>query len=127
MSLPCGIRNYSYNTDTAIIRTKTQWVLFGLFLLLLFSMPLYLSNFYLSVANLIGITMVAIIGLNILLGYCGQLSIGHAGFMAVGAYTTAILTTTFGFPYFAALICSGLTAGLIGLVFGMPSMRVKGF
>ena len=107
MSLPCGIRNYSYNTDTAIIRTKTQWVLFAAFLLLLFAMPLYIPRFGLDIVSLIGITIIAVIGLNILVGYCGQLSIGHAGFMAVGAYTTAILTTTFGWPYFAALICSG--------------------
>jgi len=127
MSLPCGIRNYSYNTDTAIIRTRTQWVLFAAFLLLLFAMPLYIPRFGLDIINLIGITIIAVIGLNILVGYCGQLSIGHAGFMAVGAYTTAILTTTFGWPYFAALICSGISAGLIGLLFGMPSMRVKGF
>ncbi|MCX6006979.1 MAG: branched-chain amino acid ABC transporter permease [Chloroflexi bacterium] len=127
MSLPCGIRNYSYNTDMAIIRTKTQWVLFGAFLLLLFAMPLYTPRFGLDIISLIGITIIAVIGLNILVGYCGQLSIGHAGFMAVGAYTTAILTTTFGIPYFLALISSGIVAGLIGLIFGMPSMRVKGF
>ena len=127
MSLPCGIRNYSYNTDTSIIRTKTQWVLFSVFLILLFGMPLYIPRFGLDIVNLIGITVIAIIGLNILMGYCGQLSIGHAGFMAVGAYTTAILTNTLGMPYFIALICSGLSAGLIGLIFGMPSMRVKGF
>jgi len=127
MSLPCGIRNYSYNTDTAIIRTKTQWVLLALFLVLIFTIPAYSSGFQLGIFNLIGITIIAIIGLNILMGYCGQLSIGHAGFMAVGAYTTAILTTTFGWPFFAAFICSGISAGLIGLLFGMPSMRVKGF
>jgi branched-chain amino acid transport system permease protein len=128
MSLPCGIRNYSYNTDTAIIRTKTQWVLFTIFLLLLFAMPLYLPRSSdLGIINLIGIIIIAVIGLNILVGYCGQLSIGHAGFMAVGAYTTAILTTTLGMPYFAALICSGVSAGLVGLIFGLPSMRVKGF
>ena len=127
MSLPCGIRNYSYNTDTAIIRTKTQWLLVAIVVFFLFSMPLHLPRFGLDVVNLIGITIVSIIGLNILVGYCGQLSIGHAGFMAVGAYTTAILTTSFNVPFFIAIICSGLAAGTIGLIFGMPSMRVKGF
>jgi branched-chain amino acid transport system permease protein len=127
MTLPCGIRNYSYYTDTAIIRTKTQWVLFSIFLVLLFTMPLFVPRFGLDVVNLIGITIITVIGLNILVGYCGQLSIGHAGFMAVGAYTSAILTGSLGVPYFAALICSGFAAGLIGLIFGMPSMRVKGF
>jgi branched-chain amino acid transport system permease protein len=127
MDLPCGIRNETYARDMAIIRTKTQWGLFIGFLVLLFTCPLYLGNYWLGVANLIGITLIAATGLNILTGYCGQLSIGHAGFIAVGAYTSAIITGTLGLPFPVALICSGLTAGLIGLLFGIPSLRVKGF
>lgn len=127
MSLPCGIRNFSYYTDTAIIRTRTQWLLFALFLIILFTFPLYVPKYWLGVINLVGITVISIIGLNILVGYCGQLSIGHAGFMAVGAYTTAILTNNLGMPYLAAFVCSGLSAGIIGLIFGMPSLRVRGF
>jgi branched-chain amino acid transport system permease protein len=127
MGLPCGIHNYTYEEDMAIIRTKTHWaLLIGLFVLL-FTSPLYLSNYWLSVANLIGITIIAAIGLNILTGYCGQLSIGHAGFIAVGAYTAAILTGKAGLPFLAGLICSGFMAGFIGLIFGIPSLRVKGF
>ena len=72
----------------AIFRTKTHWALLIGFLVLLFTAPLYLSNYALGIVNLIGITVISITGLNILTGYCGQLSIGHAGFMAVGAYTT---------------------------------------
>jgi branched-chain amino acid transport system permease protein len=127
MSLPCGIRNYSYATDTAIIRTKTQWAMFIAFLLILFTFPFYFPRFWLDVMNLIGITVIAIIGLNILVGYCGQLSIGHAGFMAVGAYATAILTVNFHMPFLLAMLCSGVAAGLVGLLFGIPSLRVKGF
>ena len=127
MGLPCGIHNYTYEQDMAIIRTRTHWVLLiGLFVLL-FTSPLYLSNYWLSVANLVGITIIAAIGLNILTGYCGQLSIGHAGFIAVGAYTAAILTGKAGLPFLAGLICSGFMAGFIGLIFGIPSLRVKGF
>ena len=127
MSLPCGIRNFSYNTDMAIIRTKTQWVLFIAFILIVFSLPLYLPTSWFDIVNSIGILLIAIIGLNILMGYCGQLSIGHAGFMAVGAFTTAILTSNLQMPFLVSLICSGLSAGLIGLIFGIPSLRVKGF
>jgi branched-chain amino acid transport system permease protein len=127
MGLPCGIHNYTYEQDMAIVRTRTQWgLLIGLFVLL-FTSPLYLSNYWLSVANLIGITIIAAIGLNILTGYCGQLSIGHAGFIAVGAYTSAILTGRVGLPFLVGLICSGFMAGFIGLIFGIPSLRVKGF
>ncbi|MBI2832618.1 MAG: branched-chain amino acid ABC transporter permease [Chloroflexi bacterium] len=127
MSLPCGTRNFTYAEDMAIIRTRTQWALFAAVLVLLFTSPLYLSNYWLGVANLIGITLIAVTGLNILMGYCGQLSIGHAGFIAVGAYTSAILTNRFEVPFLVALVSSGLTAGVIGLIFGIPSVRVKGF
>ena len=127
MSLPCGTRNYDYATDMAIVRTKTHWMLLIGFLIVLFTAPLYFGNYWLGVCNLIGITLIAAIGLNILVGYCGQLSIGHAGFIAVGAYTAAILTNRLELPFLVGLICAGLVAGLIGLIFGIPSVRVKGF
>ncbi len=127
MDLPCGTRNYDYARDMAVLRTRTHWVLFLGLLAIVFTAPLYLGNYWLSVCNLIGITIIAVTGLNILTGYCGQLSIGHAGFMAVGAYTTAILTSKLGFPFLAGLICSGFSAGLIGIIFGLPSVRVRGF
>ena len=127
MSLPSGTRNYTYAQDMAILRTKTHWVLLIGFLVLLFAAPRYLGNYWLGVANLIGITLIAATGLNILVGYCGQLSIGHAGFIAVGAYTAAVLTNRLELPFLVGLICAGFTAGLIGLIFGIPSVRVKGF
>ena len=126
-SLPCGTRNYSYAEDMAIVRTRTQWVLLVAFLIILFSAPFYLNNYWLGIMNLIGITLISVTGLNILVGYCGQLSIGHAGFMAVGAYTSAILSGKLGLPFPLAILCSGLMAGGIGLIFGIPSVRVKGF
>jgi branched-chain amino acid transport system permease protein len=127
MGLPCGTYNYSYAKDMAILRTKTHWALFIALLILVFTAPLYWDNYLLGVANLVGITLIAAVGLNILLGYCGQLSIGHAGFIAVGAYTAAILTGTFELPFLVGLICAGLMAGLVGLIFGIPSLKVKGF
>jgi branched-chain amino acid transport system permease protein len=127
MSLPCGIRNYNYAQDMAIVRTKTQWgFLLGL-LVLIFLAPQYLDNYWLSVSNIIGITIIAAVGLNILVGFCGQLSIGHAGFIAVGAYTSAILTHRFGQSFLVGLISAGIVAGLVGIIFGLPSIRVKGF
>lgn len=127
MSLPCGIRNHTYGQDLAIVRTKTQWALLIGFLVVLFVSPLYLSNYWMGVFNFIGITLIAAMGLNILIGYCGQLSIGHAGFIAVGAYTSAILTTRFELPFLVGLISAGVMAGVIGIIFGLPSIRVKGF
>lgn len=127
IDLPCGTRNFTYAEDMAILRTKTHWVLFIGFLVLFLAIPFYVSNYWLGVTNLIGITLIAAIGLNILVGYCGQLSIGHAGFIAVGAYTTAILTNRLELPFLVGLLCAGLVAGMIGLIFGIPSIRVKGF
>jgi branched-chain amino acid transport system permease protein len=127
MDLPSGTRNYDYARDMAVLRTKTHWAFFIGFLVLVFTAPLYLRNDWLGIFNLIGITIIAVTGLNILIGYCGQLSIGHAGFMAVGAYTTGILTGELGLPFPVGLLCAGLSAGLIGIIFGLPSVRVKGF
>jgi len=127
LGLPAGTRNYNYAQDMAIFRTKTHWALLLALLVILFTAPLYCGNYWLSVANLIGITIIAATGLNILTGYCGQLSIGHAGFIAVGAYTSAVLTNRLELPFLVGLICAGLTAGLIGMIFGIPSLRVKGF
>jgi branched-chain amino acid transport system permease protein len=111
----------------AIFRTRTHWIWLGVLLAFLFTAPLYWGNEWLSVANLIGITIIAAMGLNILTGYCGQLSIGHAGFIAVGAYTSAILTNRLELPFLVGLICAGCIAGLVGMIFGVPSLRVKGF
>ena len=127
MDLPAGTRNYTYAQDMAIFRTKTHWALLLVLLIILFTAPLYWGKYWLGVANLIGITIIAAIGLNILTGYCGQLSIGHAGFIAVGAYTAAVLTNRLELPFLAGLISAGFTAGLVGLIFGIPSVRVKGF
>ncbi len=128
MNLPCGTRNITYAQDMAIMRTKTHWTLFIGLLILLFTVPpLCFGTYWLGVVNLIGITLIAAVGLNILVGYCGQLSIGHAGFIAVGAYTTAILTGRHELPFLVGLPCAGIVAGIIGLIFGLPSVRVKGF
>ena len=127
MDLPSGTRSYSYAQDMAIFRTKTHWAWLFLLFVLLLTAPLYWGNYWLSVANLIGITIIAATGLSILTGYCGQLSIGHAGFIAVGAYTSAVLTNRLELPFLVGLISAGLMAGFVGLIFGIPSVRVKGF
>jgi branched-chain amino acid transport system permease protein len=127
VGLPCGTRNFSYAADMAVFRTKTHWALLLIGLAVLFTAPLYLSIYWLGVINLIGITIIAATGLNLLTGYCGQLSVGHAGFIAVGAFTSAVLTSRLELPFLIALPAAGLLAGLIGLLFGVASLRVKGF
>jgi len=127
MDLPAGTRNFSYAEDMTIFRTRTQKFLLFTLAAALLTAPLWFGNYWLGVANLIGITIIAATGLNILTGYCGQLSIGHAAFMAVGAFTSAILTSRFEVPFLIALPVAGIVAGIIGVLVGIPSLRVKGF
>jgi len=127
MALPSGTFNQNYGQDMAIFRTKAQWLILLAFLAFLFTSPLYFSDRILTILTIIGITVISVHGLNILTGYCNQISIGHAGFMAVGAYTSGILTAHFGWSFWAALPCAALAAGLVGILFGLPSLKVKGF
>lgn len=124
---PCGTFDESYAEDMAIVRTRLQWLLLIGGLALLLALPLFVPGRWLNLLNLMGISLVAVHGLNILTGYCGQISLGQAAFMAVGAYTSGILTAKLGWSFWAALPCSALSAGIVGLIFGLPSLRVKGF
>jgi len=96
-------------------------------LVFLFTVPLYLSDYWLSKVIPWSIFAIAVLGLHILTGLCGLFSIGQAAFMAVGAYTAAMFTTKFGLSGWASLPLAGIFAGVVGLIFGTPSMRIKGF
>jgi branched-chain amino acid transport system permease protein len=127
MGSPFGTFQESYAQDLAIFRTRLHWGVLFVFLLVLFTCPFFFSDRMLTIMTMIGISVISVHGLNILTGYCGQISIGHAGFMAVGAYTSAILCAKLGWPFWAALPCASLAAGIAGLIFGLPSLKIKGF
>ena len=122
-----GTFDVRYTQSFAIFRTRFHKVVFALFLLLLLALPHVVGVEIVSMINQIAITSIATVGLMILVGYAGQISLGQSAFMAVGAYTSALLVTRLGFPFLIALPCAGLSAGLAGLVFGVPSLRLKGF
>jgi branched-chain amino acid transport system permease protein len=84
------------------------------------------AEYYISIVNIIMIAVVGSLGLNILVGYTGQISIGHAAFMSVGAYTAANLAVRFDLPFWITLPAGGLMAAVIGVVVGVPSLRIKG-
>ena len=88
--------------------------------------PLSLHEYYLSILNLILIAIVGALGLNILVGYTGQISVGHGAFMSVGAYTAANLAVKLDLPFWVTLPAGGLMAALIGAIVGIPSLRIKG-
>jgi len=124
--LPCGVFNRNYEEDMAIVRTRLQWAWLIGFLILLFSFPLFLPGEYLYLLIYMGVGVIAALGLNILTGYCGQISIGQSAFMGVGAFSAGLLMTKTGLPFWFALPIGGIMAGLVGLLFGIPSLRVKG-
>jgi branched-chain amino acid transport system permease protein len=127
MARPAGVLDTRYEADMAIFRTLSQWTALAVFLGLLAAVPLFAGRQILTMLTIMGVWLVAAYGLNILTGYAGQISIGHAAFVGVGCYTTAVLVARLGLNYFLTLPLAGLSAGVVGLVFGLPSLRLKGF
>ena len=127
MFRPCGVFDETYAKSMAILRTRQQWVLAGIGLFILLTLPFYISGRILHFINLLGISMIAAQGLNVLTGFAGQISLGQSAFVGVGAYCSALLTVHWGFPFWVALPMAGLITGLVGLIFGAPSLRIKGF
>lgn len=125
--VPCGTYNVNYRQDFAIFRTKAHWASLVVFLIILVTFPLYCSRYILTLLTTIGITVIAVQGLGILTGYAGQISIGQAAFVGTGAYISVILIQRFEFPFLVALLLAGLGSGIIGIVFGLPALRIKGF
>lgn len=84
------------------------------------------AEYYVTICNICLIAVVGALGLNILVGYTGQISIGHGAFMSVGAYTAANLATKLDLPFWLTLPAGGLMAAAVGIVVGFPSLRIKG-
>jgi branched-chain amino acid transport system permease protein len=135
--LPCGDYHQNYFQDQAWFQTKFikgKMVLLALFLIVI--IPVFADEYMLSVCNTIGYTILGALGVQLLIGFCGQVTLGHAAFIAVGAYTSTLLTLEFPWPKFLidmglaypfSIIIAGLVAGLWSVLFGLPSARVKGF
>ncbi|MBV8120742.1 MAG: branched-chain amino acid ABC transporter permease [Alphaproteobacteria bacterium] len=88
--------------------------------------PLTFGAYYLSLLNLCLVAIIGALGLNILVGYTGQISIGQGAFMSVGAYTAANLMVRLGLPFWLTIPAGGLMAAAIGTLVGIPSLRIKG-
>ena len=123
---PCGKFNERYEEELTIFGTDfgRLWMWIGLFLLFVI-VPFISDRYTLYVINHIGIAAIAAIGLNILIGYTGQISLGHGAFFGVGAYSAAILATAVGFPFWLSVLCAGVITALVGMIFGIPSVRLK--
>lgn len=108
----------------------TKWRTYGtlgVLLLFLFLVPQVVSNiYYLHIINLGGIYTLITIGLNLLSGYTGQVSMGQAGYFAVGTYVSSLLMMNLKFSFWAALLVAVLAAAICGLIIGIPAMKLSG-
>lgn len=143
---PSGVFDTTYGQNIMLNRTILDRILSNGLLILLLLVPVFVSVGLLPLSwvgtiNRIAIVVVAVQGLNILVGYTGQISLGHAAFLAVGAYSAAIMARGFdltipftseivaipALPFWLVIPLAALITGLVGLLFGLPSLRVKGF
>src|SRR5438128_5823298 len=123
----CGVLKTTYEADMALYPLPiARWTVAALAVLFLLVLPFSVHEYYLSIVNLVAIAVVGALGLNILVGYTGQISIGHGAFMSVGAYTAANFAVRLGAPFWLALPLGGVMAALIGAIVGIPSLRIKG-
>ncbi len=116
----------TYNQDLKIFASpaaKASLVLFGIALLFL---PRVAGTYVAFVCCVCGVSVISALGLNILTGCTGLISLGHAAFMGIGGYTAAILASKFGLPLIATLPLAGLAAAVAGFVVGVPTLRLKG-
>lgn len=95
-------------------------------LLVLFTIPLFAPNYYIYLLNMILVHVILAVGLNILVGSTGQISLGHAGFFAIGAYGTAVLMAKLQIPFVFAIIMAAFIAAFFGFILGLPALRLEG-
>jgi branched-chain amino acid transport system permease protein len=102
-------------------------VTLGILTIVLALLPVLVRNpYYLGVLVFVGIYSLITIGLSMLMGYAGQISLGHAGFFAIGAYTSGLLTTKGGFPPLLAFLAAMLLTACVAFLIGVPSLRLRG-
>lgn len=121
-----GEAKESYAADEALLQNNDQRLGLALLAAILVILPFVAGPYWVYLACLVAINVASATGLNILTGFTGLVSIGQAAFMGVGAYTVAWMEINLGTPFFLNLPVGGVVAGLVGMIVGVPSLRVKG-
>ncbi|MFO1109747.1 MAG: branched-chain amino acid ABC transporter permease [Bradyrhizobium sp.] len=124
--IPAGDFRSTYAEDTTIFPTATSRNMAIVGVVLTCLAPLVFSGYWLSILIQIGIFSIAALGLNILVGFTGQISIGHAAFFLFGAFTSAYISNNLPIPVFFAIPLAGVVTAMVGLIFGVPAARLKG-
>src|SRR2546430_10429895 len=122
----CGVYQTAYEGAVAVTRLPlARYSTLGVVAVLVL-LPLVLDSHAMSLVNLMLLASIGAIGLNILVGYTGQVSLGHGAFMMVGSYTAALVTLRLGAPFWVGLPAGGAVAGLVGTLFRIPSPPLQG-
>ena len=116
----------NYYEDVQFFSSKVVLIWFLALLIFLAISPLFIKNYTVYMANFLAINVIVAVGLNILVGFTGQISLGHAGFFAIGAYGTIILMTKAQFPFILALPAAAVATALFGFLLGLPALRLEG-
>jgi len=124
-AMECGVYITTYEQDHALHQTPLAVARGWILVALLYVVPLFLSNYHLSILNMVAIYTIAALGLNLLTGVTGQISVGHGAFTGMGAFTVGYLMKQ-GLSFWIAMPLAGLTAAAVGAFFGLPSARLKG-
>ena len=120
-----GVFHESFSSEERLWDSPTARTWMAVFVVALFTLPLWAGDYALAMACIVGIHVIATLGLNLTTGNAGLISLSHGAFLGVGCYTVAYLGKM-GVPFFITLPVAGLVTAALGLVVGLPSLRVKG-
>ncbi|HQG64230.1 MAG: branched-chain amino acid ABC transporter permease [Smithella sp.] len=115
-----------YYEDVELFKSGTILFWSVALLIFLFTLPIYIPSYNIYLLNIIMVNIILAVGLNILVGYTGQISLGHAGFFAIGAYGTSLMMMHLHVPFFAAIIVAALIAAFFGFIIGLPALKLEG-
>jgi branched-chain amino acid transport system permease protein len=121
-----GYLHTGYGEDLALLQTRTERASLALFIVALAGFPFLASPFALDLACQVYLASIGALSLMLLTGYAGQISLGHAGLIAAGAFTTGILAREIAAPFWITLPASALSGIVLGFIFGLPSLRLRG-
>lgn len=125
--MPCGEYFTSYESRMGLIRWRIEWAAFILALPIPFLLPFVLGGGMVSTLTQIYIFIIAVLGLNVILGYAGEIVLAQGAFMAIGAYTAVRVVNDLGAGLVPAMLLGGIFTAMIAVIFGLPSWKVKGF
>lgn len=126
MATSTGLYHKTYSSELALRKTKAEYFRLVLIIAGLLVLPYMVNMYWLGIVNTVLIAVIGAVGLNILTGFTGQISLGQGGFLAVGAYSSVIFSTRAGLPVVVSIVLAVLLTAGVGAFFGLPALRLKG-